>query len=157
MNIIPILIKLPLHSLIYYIGIWILTNIKESRSFRLFKFSSSNGDGLSIMINSERTVKITQSLFEESLALWMDCIVLSKENEDYRVFNWLQMLKRLISESLGEIMMTLIVELMTFNDPFMMIDSVLDSFESLKQHFQLLSLYHTARAFTIKESMIRNG
>ena len=157
MNIIPILIKLPLHSLIYNIGIWILTNIKESRSFRLFKFSSSNGDGLSIMINSERTVKITQSLFEESLALWMDCIVLSKENEDYRVFNWLQMLKRLISESLGEIMMTLIVELMTFNDPFMMIDSVLDSFESLKQHFQLLSLYHTARAFTIKESMIRNG
>ena len=53
--------------------------------------------------------------------------------------------------------MTLIVELMTFNDPFMMIDSVLDSFESQKQHFQLLSLYHTARAFTIKESMIRNG
>ena len=44
--------------------------------------------------------------------------------------------KRLISESLGEITMTLIVELMTFNDPFMMIDSVLDSSESQKQHFQ---------------------
>ena len=153
----PILIKLPLHSLIYSIGIWILTNIKESRSFRLFKFSSNNGDGLSIMINSERTVKITQSLIEESFALWMDWIVLSKENEDYRVFNWLQMLKRLISESLGEIMMTLIVELMTFNDPFMVIDSVLNSFESQKQHFQLLSLYHTARTFTIRESMLRNG
>ena len=67
------------------------------------------------------------------------------------------MLKRLISESLGEIAMTLIVELMTFNDPFMMIDSVLDSFESQKQHFQLLSLYHTAKTFTIRESMIRNG
>ena len=157
MNIIPILIKLPLHSLIYYIGIWILTNIKESQSFRLFKFSSNNEDGLSIMINSEKTVKITQSLFEESLALWMDCIVLSKENEDYRVFNWLQMLKRLISESLGEIMMTLIVELMTFNDPFMVIDSVLNSSESQKQHFQLLSLYHTARTFTIREPMLRNG
>ena len=153
----PILIKLPLHSLFYSIGIWILTNIKESRSFRLFKFSSNNGDGLSIMINSERTVKITQSLIEESFALWMDWIVLSKENEDYRVFNWLQMLKRLISESLGNIMMTLIVELMTFNDPFMMIDSVLDSSESQKQHFQLLSLYHTARTFTIREPKLRNG
>ena len=153
----PILIKLPLHSLFYSIGIWILTNIKESRSFRLFKFSSNNGDGLSIMINSERTVKITQSLIEESFALWMDWIVLSKENEDYRVFNWLQMLKRLISESLGNIMMTLIVELMTFNDPFMIIDSVLDSSESQKQHFQLLSLYHTARTYTIKESKLRNG
>ena len=54
-------------------------------------------------------------------------------------------------------MMTLIVELMTFNDLFMMIDSVLDSFESQKQHFQLLSLHHTARTFIIKESMLRNG
>ena len=44
--------------------------------------------------------------------------------------------KRLISESLGNIMMTLIVELMTFNDPFMIIDSVMNSFESQKQHFQ---------------------
>ena len=109
------------------------------------------------MIINERTVKITQSLIEESLALWMGCIVLSKENEDYRVFNWLQMLKRLISESLGEITMTLIVELMTFNDPFMMIDSVMNSSESQKQHFQLLSLYHTARTFIIKESKLRNG
>ena len=67
------------------------------------------------------------------------------------------MLKRLISESLGEIAMTLIVELMTFNDPFMMIDSVLDSSESQKQHFQLLSFYHTAKTFTIRESMLRNG
>ena len=150
-------IKLPLHSLFYSIGIWILTNTKESRSFRLFRFSSNNEDGLSIMINSERTVKITQSLIEESLALWMDCIVLSKENEDYRVFNWLQMLRRLISESLGEITMTLIVELMTFNDPLMMIDSVLNSSESLKQHFQLLSLYHTAMTSTIRESMLING
>ena len=81
-------IKLPLHSLFYSIGIWILTNTKESRSFRLFMFSSNNENGLSVMINSERSVKITQSLIEESLALWMDCIVLSKENEDYRVFNW---------------------------------------------------------------------
>ena len=39
------------------------------------------------------------------------------------------MLKRLISESFGEIMMTLIVELMTFNDLYMMIVSGLDSFE----------------------------
>ena len=109
------------------------------------------------MIISKRTMKITQSLIEESLALWMDCIVLSKENEDYRVFNWLQMLKRLISESLGYITMTLIVELMTFNDPFMMIDSVLDSSESQKQHLQWLSLYHTARTFTIRESKLRNG
>ena len=54
-------------------------------------------------------------------------------------------------------MMTLIVELMTFNDPFMMIDSDMNSFESQKQHFQLLSLYHTAKTFTIRESMIRNG
>ena len=53
--------------------------------------------------------------------------------------------------------MTLIVELMTFNDPFMMIDSVLNSFESQKQHFQSLLLYHTARTFTIRESMLRNG
>ena len=53
--------------------------------------------------------------------------------------------------------MTLIVELMTFNDPFMMIDSVLDSSESQKQHFQLLSFYHTAKTFTIRESMLRNG
>ena len=150
-------IKLPLHSLFYSIGIWILTNTKESRSFRLFKLSSNNEDGLCVMIINERTVKITQSLIEESLALWMDCIVLSKDNEDYRVFNWLQMLRRLISESLGEIMMTLIVELMTFNDLFMMIDSVLDSSESQKQHFQLLSLYHTARTFIIKESKPRNG
>ena len=81
-------IKLTLHSFFYYIAIWILANTKESRSFRLFRFASNNEDGLSIMINSEKTVKITQSLFEESLALWMDCIVLSKENEDYRVFNW---------------------------------------------------------------------
>ena len=65
--------------------------------------------------------------------------------------------KRLISESLGEIAMTLIVELMTFNDPFMMIDSVLNSFESQKQHLQLLSLYHTARTSTIRESKLRNG
>ena len=150
-------IKLPLQSLFYYIGIWIPTNTKESQSFRLFKFSSNNGDGLSVMIINERTVKITQSLIEESLALWMGCIVLSKENEDYRVFNWLQMLKRLISESLGEITMTLIVELMTFNDPFMMIDSDMNSSESQKQHFQLLSLYHTARTFIIKESKLRNG
>ena len=157
MNFIPILHLLPLHSLFYYIGIWILTNTKESRSFRLFRFTSNIGDGLSVMIISERSVIVTQSLIEESLALWMDCIVLSKENEDYRVFNWLQMLKRLISESLGEIMMTLIVELMTFNDPFMMIDSVMNSFESQKQHFQLLSLYHTARTFIIKESKPRNG
>ena len=157
MNFMPSYIKLPLHSLFYSIGIWILTNTKESRSFRLFKFTSNNEDGLCVMIISERTVKITQSLIEESLALWMDCIVLSKENEDCRVFNWLQMLRRLISESLGEITMTLIVELMTFNDLFMMIDSVLDSFESQKQHFQLLSLYHTARTFTIRESKLRNG
>ena len=150
-------IKLQLYSLYYDIGIWILTNTKESQSFRLFMFSSSNEDGLSVMINSERSVKITQSLIEESLALWMDCIVLSKDNEDYRVFNWLQMLKRLISESLGDITMTMIVELMTFNDPFMMIDSVMNSFESQKQHFQLLSLYHTARTYTIKESKLRNG
>ena len=68
-------IKLPLHSLFYYIGIWILANTKESLSFRLFMFSSNNEDGLSVMIISERTVKITQSLIEESLALWMDCIV----------------------------------------------------------------------------------
>ena len=54
-------------------------------------------------------------------------------------------------------MMTLIVELMTFNDPFMVIDSVLNSSESQKQHFQLLSLYHTARTFTIREPMLRNG
>ena len=67
------------------------------------------------------------------------------------------MLKRLISESLGEIMMTLIVELMTFNDPFMVIDSVLNSFESQKQHFQLLSLYHTAKTFTLRKSMLKNG
>ena len=67
------------------------------------------------------------------------------------------MLKRLISESLGEIMMTLIVELTTFNDPFMMIDSVMNSSESQKQHFQWLSLYHTARTYTIKESKLRNG
>ena len=153
----PSYIKLPLHSLFYSIGIWILTNTKESRSFRLFKFSSNNEDGLSVMIINERTVKITQSLIEESLALWMGCIVLLKENEDYRVFNWLQMLRRLISESLGEITMTLIVELMTFDDPLMMIDSVLDSSESQKQHFQLLSLYHTARTFTIRESKLRNG
>ena len=53
--------------------------------------------------------------------------------------------------------MTLIVELMTFNDPFMMIDSVMNSSESQKQHFQLLSLYHTAKTFTIRESMLRNG
>ena len=53
--------------------------------------------------------------------------------------------------------MTLIVELMTFNDPFMMIDSDMNSFESQKQHFQLLSLYHTARTFTIRESKLRNG
>ena len=53
--------------------------------------------------------------------------------------------------------MTLIVELMTLNDPLMMIDSVLNSSESQKQHFQLLSLYHTARTYTIKESMLRNG
>ena len=157
MNFMPSYIKLPLHSLFYSIGIWILTNTEESRSFRLFKFTSNNEDGLCVMIISERTVKITQSLIEESLALWMDCIVLSKENEDYGVFNWLQMLKRLISESLGEIAMTLIVELMTFNDPFMVIDSVLNSFESQKQHFQLLSLYHTARTFTIRESKLRNG
>ena len=102
-------------------------------------------------------MKVTQFLIEESLALWMGCIVLSKENEDYGVFNWLQMLKRLISESLGEIAMTLIVELMTLNDPLMVIDSVLNSFESQKQHFQWLSLYHTARTFTIRESMLRNG
>ena len=157
MNIMPILIKLPLHFLFYYIGIWILANTKKSRSFRLFRFSSNNGDGLSVMINSEKTVIVTQSLIEESLVLLMDWIVLSKENEDCRVFNWLQMLKRLISESLGNIMMTLIVELTTFNDPFMMIDSVLNSFESQKQRFQLLSLYHTARTFTIKESKPRNG
>ena len=67
------------------------------------------------------------------------------------------MLKRLISELLGEITMTLIVELMTFNDLFMMIDSVLESSEFSKQHFQLLSLYHTARTYTIKESKLRNG
>ena len=54
-------------------------------------------------------------------------------------------------------MMTLIVELMTFNDPFMMIDSDMNSFESQKQHFQLLSLYHTAKTFTIREPMLRNG
>ena len=53
--------------------------------------------------------------------------------------------------------MTLIVELMTLNDPLMMIDSVLNSSESQKQHFQLLSLYHTARTFTIRESMLKNG
>ena len=53
--------------------------------------------------------------------------------------------------------MTLIVELMTFNDPLMMIDSVLNSSESLKQHFQLLSLYHTAMTSTIRESMLING
>ena len=53
--------------------------------------------------------------------------------------------------------MTLIVELMTFNDLFMMIDSVLESSEFSKQHFQLLSLYHTARTYTIKESKLRNG
>ena len=53
--------------------------------------------------------------------------------------------------------MTLIVELMTFDDPFMMIDSVMNSSESQKQHFQLLSLYHTARTFTIRESMLGNG
>ena len=45
------------------------------------------------------------------------------------------MLKRLISELLGEITMTLIVELMTFNDPFMMIDSVLESSESQNNIF----------------------
>ena len=157
MNIMLIQHKLPLHSLFYYIGIWIPASTRESRSFRLFKLSSSNVDGLSVRIINERTVKITQFLIEESLALWMGCIVLSKENEDYRVFNWLQMLRRLISESLGEITMTLILELMTFNDPLMMIDSVLNSSESLKQHFQLLSLYHTAKTFTIRESMIRNG
>ena len=54
-------------------------------------------------------------------------------------------------------MMTLIVELMTFNDPFMVIDSVLNSFESQKQHFQLLSLYHTAKTFTLRKSMLKNG
>ena len=33
----------------------------------------------------------------------------------------------------------------------------MNSSESQKQHFQWLSLYHTARTYTIKESKLRNG
>ena len=47
-------------------------------------------------------------------------------------------------------MMTLIVDLKTINDPLMTIDSVLDDIDSQKQHFQLLSFYHTTNTYTIK-------
>ena len=107
---------------------------RNHKNSELGKFSSSNGDGLCIiMISNERTVKITQSLIESVVN------GLYSTFERKRRLPSIQLIadvKRLISESFGEITMTLIVELMTFNDLFMMIDSVLDSSESQKQHFQ---------------------